>query len=122
MLRGRCCNRSPVRAVASGCHSGPAPRACLADGSLCPASVAVFALSNHAATAAKERGIHLSWIERTLVSPTRTARDGRDARLLHAFRPIRERDGRVLRVVYDPSVQPWRVVTVFFDRKEKRGG
>ncbi|MBM4267837.1 MAG: DUF4258 domain-containing protein [Deltaproteobacteria bacterium] len=64
----------------------------------------------------------MSWVERTLVLPTRTARDPADPRLLHAFRPVPERDGRILRVVYDPTVKPWRVVTAFFDRKESREG
>jgi hypothetical protein len=36
---------------------------------------------------------------------------------MHYTKAIRERDGRVLRVVVNADVQPNRVVTVFFDRR-----
>jgi hypothetical protein len=84
--------------------------------------MATFALSAHALLAARERGIEPSWIERALLSPTTTMPDRRDRDLVNALRAIPEREGRVLRVVYDPTVTPWRVVTVFFDRRERRRG
>ena len=36
--------------------------------------------------------------------------------LKHALRRIPEYDDRILRVVYNETSEPWRVVTVFFDR------
>jgi hypothetical protein len=36
---------------------------------------------------------------------------------LHYTKAIRERDGRVLRVVINPAYQPNRIVTLFFDRR-----
>lgn len=38
---------------------------------------------------------------------------------MHAFLRIAERNYRVLRVVYNPSVHPLRVITVYFDRRLK---
>ena len=36
--------------------------------------------------------------------------------LRHALARIPERDDRVLRVVYNENVHPWRIVTAYFDR------
>ena len=36
---------------------------------------------------------------------------------MHYTKRIRERDGRVLRVIVNADLQPNRVVTVFFDRR-----
>jgi hypothetical protein len=41
---------------------------------------------------------------------------GKDGNM-HYTKPIRERDGRVLRVVINPYVDPQRIVTLFFDRR-----
>jgi len=38
---------------------------------------------------------------------------------MHALGRIAERDGRVLRVVYNALVQPPRIVTAYFDRRER---
>jgi len=38
---------------------------------------------------------------------------------MHALGRIAERDGRVLRVVYNAAVRPPRIVTVYFDRRER---
>jgi hypothetical protein len=79
-----------------------------------------FDLTSHARTVLAARRIDLAWVGRVLASPVRTENDRRDASLRHALGPIPERDGRVLRVVYDPGVNPVRVVTAFFDRRERR--
>jgi len=42
--------------------------------------------------------------------------DRADSELEYALAPIPEREGRILRVVYDRRVDPVRVVTAFFDR------
>lgn len=68
--------------------------------------VASFVLTQHAAIAIRERGISPSWIERTLLAPAWAALDPHDPTLVHAYCPVPERGGRVLRVVYDPTPIP----------------
>jgi hypothetical protein len=65
----------------------------------------------------QERGILPEWVDRVLEAPTTLLPDSRDPGLSHATGPIAERQVRVLRVVHDRSEIPFRVVTVFFDRR-----
>ena len=51
-----------------------------------------------------------------LQHPERTEPHASDPALRHALGRIAERDGRVLRVIYNETVVPWRVVTIYFDR------
>lgn len=67
-----------------------------------------------------ERGIEMSWVERTLDAPERVEADPGDPSLLRAFGAIPERDGRILRVVYRPAGGAAFVVTAFFDRGARR--
>jgi len=78
-----------------------------------------YQLTIHAATVIAERGIDPAWIGRVLSSPERTEADPWDASLTHALGRIAERDQRVLRVVYNASVHPPRVVTAYFDRRQR---
>lgn len=75
-----------------------------------------YELSAHAVTVMAEREILEAWIERVLTSPERTEPDATDPLLRHALGRIPERSDRVLRVVYNETVHPWRVVTAYFDR------
>jgi hypothetical protein len=75
-------------------------------------------LTAHAAISIAERGLDLTWIERVLRHPERTEADRDDPSLRHALVRIAERDDRVLRVVYNETVTPWRIVTVYFDRQQ----
>ncbi len=79
-----------------------------------------FTLSRHAAIGLAERAIDIAWVIATLDNLTWTEPDAHDPELRHALRRIDAFGGRVLRVVYNPSVTPWHVVTVFFDRKASR--
>jgi hypothetical protein len=79
----------------------------------------VFELSAHAATAIAERGIELAWVARVIRFPERTETDRSDPALTHALLRIVERDDRVLRVVYNASAEPPRVVTAYFDRRQR---
>jgi hypothetical protein len=63
-----------------------------------------------------ERAIPLAWLECALNEPALRQLDPNDASLERRYRPIPEYDGRVLRVVVNTSVEPVRVVSVFFDR------
>jgi hypothetical protein len=78
-----------------------------------------FELTAHAATVIAEREIDIAWITRTLARPDRTETDRDDPSLTHALARIEERDDRILRVVYNPSVNPLRVVTAYFDRRQR---
>jgi hypothetical protein len=79
-----------------------------------------FVLTIHAARAVSERGIELAWIERALTEPDEVRPDPAEAALRHSLKAIPEHGGRVLRVVVNVTVSPRRVVTVFFDRRERR--
>jgi hypothetical protein len=78
-----------------------------------------YDLSEHAIEVLTEREIATTWVVRVLAGPERTERDRSDPDLMHALGRIAERDNRVLRVVYNPSVQPPRIVTVYFDRRQR---
>ena len=67
----------------------------------------------------RERSIEPAWVERVLLNPQILEADKYDARLRHILGRISERGDRVLRVVYNPSQQPWTVITAYFDRKQR---
>jgi hypothetical protein len=79
-----------------------------------------FDLTAHARQVVAERHIALAWVARVLSAPERTEPDSVDAELRHALGSIEEHDGRVLRVVYNQTTSPWRIVTAYFDRRERR--
>lgn len=74
-----------------------------------------FELSAHAKEMLTERNILEEWVWRTLNTPTRK-RMGKDGNL-HFTKAVKEKDGRVLRVVVNPNSDPRRIVTAFFDRR-----
>ncbi len=76
--------------------------------------------TKHAEHTLRERGIATGWVERTLRQPQWKEPDKSSRTLRHALLAIAERDGLILRVVYDPTSKPWRVITVFFDRRARR--
>ncbi len=78
-----------------------------------------FVLSAHAQTVINERSIDLAWLERVLAAPERIESTREHPELRHALGRIPEHGDRVLRVIYNPSVDPVRIVTVYFDRKMK---
>ena len=75
-----------------------------------------FLLTNHASEVLRERGISVEWVRRVLTHPYLRLPDAEDPDLLHALAPIAEREDRVLRVVYNEKIDPWRVITAYFDR------
>ena len=64
----------------------------------------------------RERDISVEWVQRVLTQPQLRLPDAEDPDLFHALAPIAEREDRVLRVVYNGTIDPWRVVTAYFDR------
>ena len=75
-----------------------------------------FELTKHAQKALNEREIPMEWLERTLAAPELVLPDPDDATVERRFRRIPEFGGRVLRVAVNTTVEPKRVVSVFFDR------
>jgi hypothetical protein len=78
-----------------------------------------FELTKHAQKALDEREIPVEWLERTLSAPELVLPDPDDVAVERRFRRIPEFGGRVLRVAVNTTVEPNRVVSVFFDRKMK---
>jgi hypothetical protein len=74
--------------------------------------------TKHAENVIFERKIERSWVDTTVEKPdySRIGDDGN----IHYFRSITEHEGRILHVVVTVSIPP-KVITVFFDRREKQG-
>lgn len=75
-----------------------------------------YSLSEHARTVLQEREILLQWVTRTLREPEQIEPHSLDPSLRHALARIPENGDRVLRVVYNYTVIPPRIVTAYFDR------
>ncbi len=73
--------------------------------------------TRHAVHVVAERVIDLEWVKRAVAEPELCTPDPNDPEVEHFFRRVPERGGRVLRVVVNTEAVPWRVVTVFFDRR-----
>lgn len=76
-----------------------------------------YEISNHAQARLAERKINLQWVSTTLTAPMLVKPHPHDANCRCAYRTISEADGRVLKVVYNTATEPWRVITVHFDRR-----
>ena len=70
----------------------------------------------HAREAMAERLIAVEWVERAVDAPDLRTDDPNDPDIERFFRRVAERGGRALRVAVNTHVEPWRVVSVFFDR------
>jgi len=75
-----------------------------------------FTYIDHAREQMTRRTIDPAWVERTVLAPETTEPDPKHPDRVRAFRSIPERDGRVLRVVYVPEGDDYRVLTTFLDR------
>ena len=71
----------------------------------------------HALYVMAERLVPPEWVERTVVEPALRLPDPNDKALERFYRPVPENENRVLRVVVNTEVAPWRVISVFFDRR-----
>ena len=78
-----------------------------------------YLLTAHASKVIEEREILIEWVVQTLKKPERLEDDINDSLLCHALAKIPEHGNRVLRVVYNKSTTPWRIVTVYFDRAQR---
>lgn len=78
-----------------------------------------FALTEHPNHALKNRSIDTQWVIETLKEPDLRLLDPNDVNLERFYRKIPDRADRVLRVVVNTRLAPWRIVSVFFDRRMK---
>jgi hypothetical protein len=68
----------------------------------------------------RQRGINKGQVARALATPDLVEPDRLDPELTHAIKRFFYRgNSTMLRVVYNHTVVPSRVVTVFFDRKNR---
>ena len=74
-----------------------------------------YVLTEHARKRCIKRKIRDEWILATLEHPARTENDDSDPSLVHALRAVPEKGFRVLRVIYNETLDPMNVVTVYFD-------
>ncbi|MPR11847.1 DUF4258 domain-containing protein [Microvirga tunisiensis] len=75
-----------------------------------------FTYTNHARDMLAEREIVPEWVERTVLEPEATEPDPKHPERVRVFCTVPERDGRVLRVVYVPEGETYRIITLFLDR------
>jgi hypothetical protein len=66
-----------------------------------------------------ERGIEREWVIQAISHPTKSKRNNDGT--IHYFAPISARNGRILRVITGREGDSPRIITAFFDRREKRG-
>jgi hypothetical protein len=78
-----------------------------------------YTLTDHARKRCVRRGIKESWIREALENPITIEQDINDSDLIHALWPVPELGFRILRVIYNDTVNPVAVVTAFFDSKAK---
>ncbi len=79
--------------------------------------IAGFDFTAHAERMLIERGIAQDWVIRAVREPARIER--RSDGTIHYLKQITERGDRILRVVVVHDGNVPRVITAFFDRREK---
>ena len=82
-----------------------------------PSQSSELAYSWHALIVMAEREILPEWVEATVSDPVLRTNDPHDSAVERFYRTIPARNRRVLRVAVNTRVAPWRVVSVFFDRR-----
>ena len=78
-----------------------------------------FVLSKHAGVSAEEREIPLEWIRQILEEPDLREADRRETGVELFYARIAACGNRVLKVVVNVQVDPWWVMSVYFDRSMK---
>lgn len=78
-----------------------------------------YEISVHAKERIEERNILLTWIQETIEKPDKTEPHQTDPELVTTFKKFESCSGRVLKVVYNKTVSPVRIVTAHFDRSMK---
>jgi len=76
--------------------------------------------STHARTAMRERALEKAWLEAAVFEPDWRLPDPVDADVERRFKPVPERDGRVMRVAVVETDDEIRIITAFFDRRARK--
>jgi hypothetical protein len=76
-----------------------------------------FEFTRHASDVILEREIKLEWIIDTFEYPEKVLIINDEE--MHYIKQIKENENRFLRVVVNPNYQPYRIITIFFDRRIK---
>jgi hypothetical protein len=76
-------------------------------------------ISSHAQDMLRERDIPEEWVWQTVNSADQSEFHVEDGNW-HYTKAIREKDNRILRVVVNQNASPYRVVTIFFDRRLRK--
>lgn len=74
-----------------------------------------FVLTEHAKKRCLRRKIDIAWIRQALACHASIEFDPEDGSLVHVLYRVPERGFRVLRVIYNETVEPVAVVTAYFD-------
>jgi hypothetical protein len=82
-------------------------------------TVPQYVLTTHAQARIASRNIKIEWIERTLAFPEMLELDLEDITKTHAFKAIPEFGGKILRVVYNGTANPWIIISAYFDRRRR---
>lgn len=76
-----------------------------------------YSLSHHAEVRLAERKIEWAWVVLTVAEPALIESHPEDPTCQCVYRAIPEAGGRVLKVVYNRTTNPWHIVTIHFDRR-----
>ena len=76
-----------------------------------------YTLTEHARKRCSKRNISNNWIQNALNQPFRIEADPEDGSLIHALWPVPEKGFRLLRVIYNETVDPATVVTAYFENE-----
>jgi len=79
-----------------------------------------FSLSSHAKERLQQRQIKEEWISRALDDPDFEDIDPNNNTLHRVWKRIPEYSNLAMRVVYNPSTKPVKIITVLFDRGYNR--
>jgi hypothetical protein len=76
-----------------------------------------FVLTEHAKKRCLRRKIDITWVRQALACHASIECDPEDDSLVHVLYCVPECGFRVLRVIYNETVQPVAVVTAYFDNE-----
>ncbi|MGE0502678.1 MAG: DUF4258 domain-containing protein [Rhizobiaceae bacterium] len=76
--------------------------------------------TRHAETVLEERKINRDWVETTLFTPDWDSIDPAAPEITRRYRPVPERDGRILRVVFVETPDEIRILSAYFDRGARK--
>ncbi|MFM7441828.1 MAG: DUF4258 domain-containing protein [Snowella sp.] len=80
-------------------------------------TVFAYELTEHCQKRLDEREMPLAWVEQVLFNPQRIEDHPIDPTLICFYGVIPEAGGRVLKIVYNFTTVPCRVLTVHFERR-----